>query len=274
MNKINYNQDGGFRVSTNILSAAQAAYSLFNALGWIAGNLTIIQGCEVTGTIVSDGYVFINGEVLPFKGGGLRTNVIIKETVISYPFQNGTVKPVIHERYAGFGTSTPENNYLWTDFVRIFDARDIKTFKDSHNTRITNLEGKQAFAIGMVIRYDQPLSVLPPAGWIDFNPENEQGRVWVARSESDYDFGLGSTGGEKTHLLKTDELPEHDHLQGSEALYNDYGGGSVVGQRSYPNGDRTAYRNQKTSKTGGNLPHNNLQPYVAVRYIKYVGIQE
>lgn len=275
MNNINFNQDGGFRLSTNIMNAVQAAYSLFNSLGWIGGNFTIISGCVVNGTSVSDGVVFINGEIFNFKGGTASTNVIIRETVTNYPFQNGTVKPVHYERFVQFGTSTPETTFAWADFKRLFATKDIQAFKDNHNTRITNLEGKQAFAVGMIIRFDQPLTVPAPAGWIDWNPEEEQGRAWVARSESDSDFALGNKYGEKTHQLTIVELPEHDHMQGSESLYNYYGGGTSVGNRTYTqSGGQTSYNRQNTSKSGGNQAHNNVQPSVAVRYIKYVGIQE
>ena len=273
MNNINFNQDGGFRLSTNILAAVQASYSLFNALGWIGGNLTIISGCEVTGSSVSDGVVFINGEVFNFKGGNIGTNVIIRENITSYPFQNGTVKPVIRERYVSFGSGTPDQNFLWADFKRLFPTKDIRAFKTDHNDRITALEGKQAFAVGMIIRFDQPLTVPAPAGWIDWNPVEEQGRAWVARSESDSDFALGNKYGEKTHQLTIVELPEHDHMQGSESLYNYYGGGTSVGNRTYvQSGGQTSYNRQNTSKSGGNQAHNNVQPSVAVRYIKYVGI--
>ena len=265
MNNINFNQDGGFRLSTNVLAAVQASYSLFNALGWIGGNLTIISGCEVTGSSVSDGVVFINGEVFNFKGGNIGTNVIIRENITSYPFQNGTVKPVIRERYVSFGSGTPDQNFLWADFKRLFPTKDIQAFKTDHNNRITALEGKQAFAVGMIIRYDQPLNIEPPAGWIDWNPGGEQGRVWVSRSESDSDFGLGAIGGEKTHTLTKTELPDLDatipvapneNAPGS----NIYGRGGSLGNSYFP-----VNRN-------GNQAHNNLQPYVAVRFIKYVGI--
>lgn len=262
MNNINFNQDGGFRLSTNILAAVQASYTLFNALGWIGGNLTIISGCEVNGSSVSDGVVFINGEVFNFKGGDLGTYVIIRETVTSYPFQNGTVKPVIRERYVSFGSGTPDQNFLWADFKRLFPTKDIEAFKTEHNNRIEALEGKQAFAVGMIIRYDQPLSVAPPAGWVDWMPAGEQGRVWVSRSESDADFGLGSTGGEKTHTLTINEMPAHSHRQRWTS-----GSGGADGNKGNLN---DGYAD--TSSVGGNQAHNNLQPYVAVRFIKYVGI--
>lgn len=278
MNYIDFNQDGGFRLSTNILNAVQAAYSLFNALGFIAGDKTIITGCVVTGNNVSDGVVFLNGQVYTFKGGNLGTNVIVKETITSYPFQNGAVKPVLYDRYVGFGSGLPEETYLWADFKRTFQTKEIQAFKDSHNNRITALENRPSERIiGEVIRFDQPLVVLPPLGWVDHNPEEEQGKVWVARSTTDGDFRLGVTGGAKTTKLTPGQLPK------MEGRFETLTGNSVVplGVASYlystaalVSGGSTNFSHKGVKIAFGNdESQTNLQPYVGVRYIKYIGIQ-
>lgn len=268
MNNINFNQDGGFYLSTNILNAVQAAYSLFNSLGYIAGDLSIISGCNITGNSVSDGVVFINGEVLPFIGGNIGTNVIIKQNVTSYPFQNGTVKPVLFERAATFGTSTV--NYLWADFRRVFQTKNIQEFKDDFEARIKALENRASdVPVGTVIRYDQPLVVLPPTGWIDWNPADEQGRVWTARSESDSDFGLGTKGGSKIKSLTESNLPTINigwvGQQGTG--WPDGSGDSTAA------GSGGSYPRVTINKSigGGATAFSLLQPYVSVRYIKYIG---
>lgn len=284
MNNIDFNQDGGFRLSTNVLAAVQASYSLFNALGWIGGNLTIISGCEVTGSSVSDGVVFINGEVFNFKGGNIGTNVIIRENITSYPFQNGTVKPVIRERYVSFGSGTPDQNFLWADFKRLFPTKDIQEFKDNHNNRITALEGRQAFVVGMIIRFDQPLVVLPPAGWEDHNPIDEQGRIWIGRSTSDSDFGLGNKMGSKTQTLTKQQLPN---------VRIPLFAGSTINNENYPinaneqvrrgtnSGGDGAYNLQRTTDEatvglsaplGSGQSFSIMPPVVVVRYIKYIGL--
>ncbi|MDY3343783.1 hypothetical protein PG326_00745 [Riemerella anatipestifer] len=119
MNKLNFNQTGGFPLSTNILDAMQTAYSIFNKLGGLAGNLAIISGCEVSGNSVADGVVYINGELLEFKGGTLGTNVIIREETESRVFEDGSNKAVIFKRYATFGSSTPDQTYRWENFKRV-----------------------------------------------------------------------------------------------------------------------------------------------------------
>lgn len=123
MNTINFNQVGGFPLSTNILAKLQTAFSIFNALGNIVGDLTIISGCEVSGLNVGDGVIYINGEVLEFRGGLAQTKVIIKEDVESLLFENKNSYPVVKTRYATFGTGVGAIN--WADFKRGFSTKDI-----------------------------------------------------------------------------------------------------------------------------------------------------
>jgi hypothetical protein len=123
MNKIDFNQVGGFPMTTNILAKIQTAFSLFNALGNIVGDLTIISGCEVVGTNVTDGVVFINNEVLEFRGGLVQTKVTIKEDTENLTFQNGNSYPSIKTRYATFGTGVGAIN--WADFKRGFQTKGL-----------------------------------------------------------------------------------------------------------------------------------------------------
>jgi hypothetical protein len=123
MNTINFNQVGGFPFSTNILAKLQTAFSLFNALGNIVGDLTIISGCEVAGTNVANGVVFINGEVLEFRGGLAQTKVIVKEDTENILFENLNYYPAIKTRYATFGTGVGAIN--WVDFKRGYQTKAL-----------------------------------------------------------------------------------------------------------------------------------------------------
>lgn len=123
MNKLEVNQVGGFPLTTRILDELQKAHTIFNALGAIVGEITIISGCTVTGSNVSNGIVFINGEVLEFRGGLAQTKVIIKEEVENLTFQNGNANPVIKTRYATFGSGVGAID--WADFKRGFQTKDL-----------------------------------------------------------------------------------------------------------------------------------------------------
>lgn len=86
------------------------------------------------------------------------------------------------------------------------------------------------------------------------------GRVPVAVDAGQTEFAtVELTGGEKTHVLTTAEMPGHQHDQyvtagsGGAAVRTDYtGDGAGV---AYPQG-------ATTGSTGGGGAHNNLQPFI------------
>ena len=176
MNKINFNQTGGFPLSTNILDAMQSAYAIFNQLGSLAGNKAIISGCEQLGNTVADGVIFLNGEILPFKGGAIGTSIIIKEESESRVFEDGATKPVIYKRYAGFGSSLPEKTFAWVEFKRFENLLNLtekkaeKTELDKSIKRIEKLE-EQKPVIGEIKQGIFDLGNLPP-GWFHCNGQN------------------------------------------------------------------------------------------------------
>lgn len=113
------------------------------------------------------------------------------------------------------------------------------------------------------------------------------GRVLLAQGEAEWGttYTAGSTGGEATHQLSVGELPQHSHAANASTS-NIYGQFHQRGQNFAPNGvfsytsfdtgarqDVSGYKvtlNANISptisigNTGSNLPHNNIQPYIAV----------
>ena len=100
-------------------------------------------------------------------------------------------------------------------------------------------------------------------GSTTFNLPNLKGKVQVGKDSNDTDFDtLGETGGEKTHTLTINEMPSHNH----ELKRGDYG--SVRREEiSYSNGENIQFTSAGVSNTGGDQPHNNLQPYIVTNYI-------
>lgn len=137
MNNLNFNQSDGFPLETQILDEMQKAYSMFNALGAIVGNFSIISGCETVGSTVTDGVVFINGEVLNFKGGLATSTVIIKEDVTQLEFEDFSMKDVIYTRYVRFGSGSVQ--YNWSNFKRGVQTRNLdELFAAKANSNVVN----------------------------------------------------------------------------------------------------------------------------------------
>ena len=103
MNKLNLTHEAGYPFDVNFLAFMQNAYSLFNHLGHLAGNLAIISGCEQTGNTIAAGTVFINGELLPFEGGAKSDSIFIKEVTNEVTFEDGFLRPLETIRTATFG---------------------------------------------------------------------------------------------------------------------------------------------------------------------------
>ena len=98
-------------------------------------------------------------------------------------------------------------------------------------------------------------------GSTTFNLPNLKGKVPVGLDSNDSDFDvLGETGGEKTHQLTIDEMPEHNHS--TYGSYTNIGSGSVANTWL-----AWATGNAAVGKTGGDQAHNNLQPYIVQNYI-------
>lgn len=136
-------------------------------------------------------------------------------------------------------------------------------------------------------------------GSTTFNVPNLTGRVPVGLQASEPSFAsLGTTGGEIEHTLTIPEMPSHDHTgttdsagihnhsitdpghshsgvpnQASTALNgasNNTGNGgntstAVTGISVNNNGAHV--HTFTTNNTGGDQPHNNLQPYITLNYI-------
>lgn len=76
---------------------------------------------------------------------------------------------------------------------------------------------------------------------------------------ADATYTAGSTGGEATHILTVDEMPNHVHSAVTRTLAGNYQGYfATTGNTNDTLGDAV------TKSSGGDAAHNNMPPYLAV----------
>ena len=76
-------------------------------------------------------------------------------------------------------------------------------------------------------------------------------------------YNPGTTGGEEEHTLSIDEMPSHSHdTANPNIIANDNGENPIT----FKNGTdaRVSQNTRATVNVGGNLPHNNMPPYITV----------
>ena len=82
----------------------------------------------------------------------------------------------------------------------------------------------------------------------------------------------GQVGGEELHQLTEAEMPSHSHqveIEGWEFFYLQGGYDGFSGPQEFPTTSQ-----EETSFEGGDQPHNNMQPYMALNYMMKVQAAE
>jgi hypothetical protein len=278
MNTQNFNQSGGFPLQTETLNNMQTAYDIFNNLGNIAGNFSIILGCQVTGSLVANGVVYINQELLEFRGGQIGTDVIIVEEITAQEFEDGNEKDVLYVRYATFGLGA--TSFPWINFKRpkttieLTEQKAEQTLIETLITRITALENRPVanVPIGMIAIWDRPFNEIP-VGWSEYQPLRGRMPIGldpnydnnVTGDRTNYNLQtLNYNGGKREHATTLEETATHSHKY---LRSKDYGSAS---------GNATGHPDLgfdwiDSEAVGGGKAHTNMSPYRVVHFIKYNG---
>lgn len=268
MNTINFIQTGGVPFTNNVAAEFEKAYSIFNAYGQIAGDKTIISGCVENGTNVSDGFIYVAGELFYFEGGIKSDNIFLNVENIDKVFEDQTTKTLIKIRTLKFGNAI-ENVWEWSDFKRIDTMLSIMT-------RLDTLEADQIITNAKLAIFTQGGVVFPWFKSVDDIPEgfapvwDIAGKTIVGLDPNDADFNaVGKLFGSKTHKLTIEEMPSHTHT----LFFNEYPDGATANP-GYDGGNNHYQQNisKTTSSAGGNSPHNNVQPSIVANYIEWVGL--
>lgn len=290
MNRFNFNNTGGFPFELDSLDELYKAFNILNCIGEVSGDKTIVKGCVTNGTTVSDGIVYVNGEMLEFRGGNKLSTVKIFEQPISKVFENGEQKEVFFHRWVGFGSG--EGSMPWADFKLIISLRELqgRLLPPGTNPQM----------------YTGPINAIPE-GWQLCDGTNGtpplQGMFIVGYDPNDPDYdAIGEKGGKKAVSLTEKEGPAHSHsgkvnlthrheykdryfaesrpegIDGSEHLYSPVAGSGDTDRDNdelYYKKAQTdyysEYKNFTTESSGSGEAHENRPPYYTLAYIIYTG---
>lgn len=269
---INFLQTGGVPLTNDLMANIMDAIKFYDVLGDIAGNKTIVYGCEpVAGstTVVSSGVVAIEGELLPFEGGTITPDVYILTEDFYETFEDQTDKILVQKKKVVFGSSP--DSYVWADFLKLQTLAEMQTSLegkvdqtdfDDLVDRVEVLELKTAPIIngGIVWIWKLPASEIPN-GWKECT--DLRGKTVFGRDPNDTAFDtLGNTGGNKQITQTINQMPKHSHSYTRTSPWAGSGGGFDGG------GNPFSVVSINTSAAGNNEPMNILNPHRIVNFIE------
>lgn len=269
---INFLQAGGVPLTADLMDNIMESIKFYDFLGELAGNLTILSGCVVTGSSISSGVVAINGECYFLDAGLVTSTVYINTQQIYKTFQDQTDKILIERKTVKFGTSTPNNMWNWSEFTRLDTLKEMqdKIAKKAEQTtvlgileRVMKLEIKTAPIQNgaIVLPWFKPKTEIP-YGWKECL--DTRGKTIVGVDPNDVDLQvLKNTLGANKHVLTVEEMPSHNHGVLEYSGIIGLGSGNRINAPVY-----SGQGSNQTSYTGFGKAHNNMQKSILAYYIE------
>ena len=130
---IDFTHADGFPLTQRTLQIMQDSYrEALKGLAALGGDMVILSGLEEDsgGSVLTDGWVFVDGELLPFEGGTKTARFVIEEATESRTFEPGVDKDVYTTRTAKFG-SNPGHDYDFDALTRLDSIKTHQQNKDN-----------------------------------------------------------------------------------------------------------------------------------------------
>jgi len=251
--RIDFSNLGGFPATQYMTDYMQVSYrGAFAALASLIGDKVIISGCQIVGDQITNGWISVAGELVPFVGGtGDATSQIkIIETNETRLFFDNTSKAVYFKRQAQI---TSPGSFLYSDLKNIGAIRDI-------------------IPTGLISMWSGAIANIPN-GWAlcdgTNGTPNLSGKFIVGYSAADGDYNaIGKTGGSKTVTLIKNNLPNVPidvPIPKAQTSQTDVGYGNIVtGNTGNEPVDATTLQ---TSPLGISQPFDTRPPYYTLAYI-------
>lgn len=151
----------------------------------------------------------------------------------------------------------------------------VNELENQLKTLEQQLKNNPSVPIGMIALWSGNEDTIPN-GWqkvVEFTGRFPVGAGAGADKSGNIDyFDLRGTGGEYQHKLTIDEIPSHNHLLNIKNAHVEYGGSDRGDRPVSLTSDGQTTADSPIHNVGGNQPHNNVPPYYAVYFIRYIGV--
>lgn len=185
--RIDFTKLGGFPVTQYTLKWMQDSYR--NALSGMAGLLgdkAIVSGVASSGGVITDGWISVAGELMPFIGGVPAAGVVILEDFEERYFFDGVNQQVYFKKYATFGS--PQ------DFA------------------FAELKRPGLVPSGGIIMWSGAANQIPEGYLLcdgTNGTPNLSGKFIAGYDPLDADYNaIGNTGGAKSEMLALNQIPD------------------------------------------------------------------
>lgn len=268
---IDFNNLGGFPATQYTLDYMQTAYrEAITGLAQIAGTNVIVTGVKNENGIVSDGWIVWEGELLPFKGGLLQDTFIIDEITESRRYNDEVIRTPYKFRHARFASGGND----FSGLIRLSSFLSLQGVVSTLEGKLEQLDNALRPNIvppGVIMAWPFDVSDIP-TGWALCDGQEGrphiQGRFLVGAGQAlglfpgdlNPAYSVSEIGGENKHKLTIPEMPSHDHDA-------DYPSSEKFSGNKFDAANANNAGKRKTSKSGGDLPHENRPPFYAVHWI-------
>lgn len=202
--RIDFSKLEGLATYQDTLDFLQISYrEAISAIAKAFGSRVIVTGVTDQGASYSDGWVVIDGELMPFVPGLKTDRVVVEELTDTEIFNNGSIQTVYYTKRAKLGNI---GGYPFTDFIRIDTMSAISVGLKNLITAHNNLQS--AFNTHTHSWNDitnKPGSFTPSYHRHDWNDiDNKPVLVTALHSGTFFvdDFGGGSDGNLRVYFNK------------------------------------------------------------------------
>jgi microcystin-dependent protein len=277
MNNINFIQDGGLPLSTNLFDWLQEKIDTLQILSEIKGgtpinnNGFVISGCNVSGNNVESGYIYAkydggDAEIFKFNGGNKTTNPYIEllETKTELLFEDGICRDVLFVRELKL--TTTNTGFPFSNVKLLSDIPTNETLSNllnNLNDEVEVLKNQPQFKIpsGLIVMWSGALQTIPN-GWLLCDGTNGTPNLidkFIMGGGGSKN--IGSVGGQESILLNVSNLPKHRH----NVATNKSGTTSIPDLVASPNSEITykrtvsnntadyTFKASPTNPTGGSI---------------------